>query len=129
MLNQLLSLFNNENLERFQTMLEKEFKMLESKYDDKSLFVDETSFKEVNGNYVMTLNVKENSNNDNIKIDFKNKVVTVTYTEKSLKTERTVKVLETIPNDADENTLDAYVENGKLIITVSKKPTFTVRTF
>lgn len=119
MLKDLMTLFNEDTIERFTKLFEDSYSKLTD--CDKELFANATSFTDVDDHYELTLKVKENANNDNIKIDLNGRMVKIVYTEKTLKSESVVTIKEELPFDAVSETLDAYVVDGKLIVTVEKK--------
>lgn len=118
-MNELIKLFYGDTFSKLTDAFENEF--LNYFSSRKQLFANATSFTEVDGHYEMTLDVKDGANNDDIKIDLENGVLTVSYTESTENSERFVKVSENMPEDADDSTLDATVDGGKLTITVEKK--------
>ena len=79
-------------------------------------------FKLKDGVYEFSMNVDKNANADNVKIDLdKNNVLKIKYSTKTSVAERIVMVSESLPDDADADTIDAKIVDGKLIVTVNKK--------
>lgn len=74
------------------------------------------------GVYEFSMGVDKNANADNVNIDLnKNNVLKIKYSTKTSYSERIVMVSESLPDDADADTIDAKIVDGKLIVTVSKK--------
>lgn len=80
------------------------------------------SFVLKDGVYEFSMDVDKNANADNVNIDLnKNNVLKIKYSTKTSCSERIVMVSESIPDDADADTIDAKIVDGKLIVTVNKK--------
>lgn len=80
------------------------------------------SFVLKDGVYEFSMDVDKNANADNVNIDLnKNNVLKIKYSTKTSYAERIVMVSESLPDDADADTIDAKIVDGKLIVTVNKK--------
>lgn len=85
-------------------------------FDEKEHFVLK------DGVYEFSMNVDKNANADNVKIDLdKNNVLKIKYSTKTSVAERIVMVSESLPEDADADTVDAKIVGGKLIVTANRK--------
>ena len=80
------------------------------------------SFVLKDGVYEFSMDVDKNANADNVNIDLnKNNVLKIKYSTKTSCSERIFMVSESLPDDADADTIDAKIVDGKLIVTVNKK--------
>jgi HSP20 family molecular chaperone IbpA len=125
MMEDLIKLLNDEELlDEISKLFEENWVKLFS--GKKDLFDTTEGFEPTEGGYKLELKVKNTANEDNIKIDLDGRIIRITYTDSNLKdfpvSERIVKITETLPEDADDSTLDASVVDGKLLVTVKKFP-------
>jgi HSP20 family molecular chaperone IbpA len=122
MLNELMNLIrNDESLydlrNRFWNGLE-ELRSLASFAD-----VTSSSFKEEDGKYVLEIDVEDIAKPSNFNVDFDEdtNVLTVEYSMKTKNSSKFSSFSETLPADADTDTIDAFVEDGVFKVTVDKK--------
>lgn len=88
-------------------------------------FVDfGSSFEEEGDSYVMVLNVPQTTTGENVEVEYDDNdnclSVSVTYENDNVTYSRTVR--ETLPSNADVETLSARVVNGVLSVVVDKLP-------
>lgn len=119
----LFEILTNEEFLKEVSKLEEKLGKL---FNGKDMFDTTEGFEPVDGGYKLELKVKNTANEDNIKIDLDGRIIQITYTDSNLKdwpiSERIVKITETLPEDANDSTLDASVVDGKLLVTVKKYP-------
>ena len=104
------------------TTWENDFSKLFDAFDfGKPLFNNASNFVSKDGYYELSMDVDVNSTADNVEINLeKDRMVEVKYHIKKENSEHMVSVKEYLPKNADADTLDAEINNGKLIITVKK---------
>ena len=93
--------------------------------DDISTFVDDVpSFVSEGDSYVLVLRIPDglNGNNVNVEVDEDENTLTVKTSYESEKVKYSREYLETLPSDADLDTLSARVSNGVLSVVVDKLP-------
>ena len=122
MLNTLIKLLENDNfIERASKVLSENFANFESAFGANSFSSTDNTFTEVDGGYEMKVAVGNDANEDNVTIDLNGSILSVKYRKSTDKQVRLFKIIETLPNDADLDTLDAKIVDGMLIITVDKE--------
>ena len=118
MLNSLLRLLDDSNLEQLENRLyaglenlKKTFSPILSSLEDKE------------DHYELVLDVADNAKASNVNVEFDDETreLTVDYKYESKNYKNRATVTETLPEDADEDSIEATVENGKLEITILKK--------
>ena len=88
----------------------------------KQLFNNASNFVSKNGGYELSMDVDVKSTADNVEINLeKDGLVDIKYHIKNANSEHMVSVKEYLPKDAEPDTLDAEIKNGKLIVTVKRK--------
>lgn len=88
----------------------------------KPLFNNVSKFTLNNGVYELSMDVEKGANANNVEINLdKKNILSVKYEMKTETSERMVNVKETLPFDADSDTIDAKIKDGKLIVTVNQK--------
>ena len=82
-----------------------------------------SSFEDKGGYYELTLDVAEDAKAKNVTVDFddETRLLSVEYKYETENYSNRSTVRETLPEDADEDTIEASVENGVLTIFVNKK--------
>jgi hypothetical protein len=117
MLEKLFNLLSNVNTESLTKMLEREI----DEISPVSLKRYSESFVDNGDRYELTLLVGDGANANNVKIDFDGENVIVVYKEDYGNSKMLVRISETLPEDADDSTLDAELNGDKVIISVDKK--------
>lgn len=118
MLNSLLRLLNDSNLEELQNRLYAGLENLK-----KTFGAAFTSLEDGGDHYELVLDVADDAKASNVTVDYDDETreLTVDYKyEGKNYTNRSV-VKEVLPADADEDEIDATVEDGQLTITIAKK--------
>lgn len=88
----------------------------------KQLFNNASNFVSKNGGYELSMDVDVKSTADNVEINLeKDGLVDIKYHIKNANSEHMVSVKEYLPKNADPDTLDAEIKDGKLIVTVKRK--------
>ena len=81
-----------------------------------------TSFDEVDDHYELVMDVADDAKASNVTVDYEDETRELTieykYETENYKSQSVVK--ETLPEDADPDTIEAIVEDGKLTITILK---------
>lgn len=77
----------------------------------------ESSFKEVDGKYQMAVAVDADAKASNVSVEVEDGVIAVEYNFENKNTKCSKTIKETLPSNLDEETLEASVEDGKLVIT------------
>lgn len=121
MLNTLIKLLENDSLmEKASKLLNDSFLNFENAFGANSFSSTNNTFTEVDGKYEMRVAVGNDATEDNVTIDLHGNVLKVKY-QKSTDTQvRMFKIVETIPIEANLDTLDAKIVDGVLIVTVDK---------
>lgn len=117
MFNTLMRLLSDSNLDYLQNRLTQGIKTLSS-YFNMSNFVKE------NGQYVLTVDVDEDATAKNVNVDYddETRLLTVKYELKKKNFSSKSVFEEALPEDADEETINATIADGKLTITVDVLP-------
>jgi len=73
--------------------------------------------------YELTLDVADDAKASNVTVDFDDETreLTVEYKYESKNFNSKSVITEVLPEDADEDTIEATVEDGKLVVTIEKK--------
>lgn len=81
-----------------------------------------SSFEEKDGQYVLEINVGEDAKPSNFTVDFDEdtNVLSVEYSVENENSCRYSSVTETLPTDADTNTIDASLVDGVFKVTIDK---------
>ena len=118
MLNSLLRLLDNYDYGYLERRLNEGFKTL-----NKVFAANFSSFEDKEDHYELVLDVADDAKASNVTVDYDDETrelaVEYNYQAKNFKSRSIVK--ETLPDNADEDTIEATVENGELTITVAKK--------
>ena len=118
MLNSLIRLFDDSNLEVLENRLSAGLDRLKKTFG--ACF---TSLEDKGEYYELVLDVADDAKASNVNVEFDDETrelsVEYKYEAKNYNTSSTV--VETLPANADEDTISAHVEDGKLTITVEKK--------
>lgn len=120
MYNDLIKIANSVFGEQFVSSLAEEVANLKRDFNGRFNLVNGSSFEDKGDFYELTLEVAEDATAKNVTVDLEDGVVTVSYEYKANGVYATSKVVETLPEDADEDTLEASVEDGVVSITVDK---------
>lgn len=122
----LLTLFNDADFQsRAREVFDELNGFVEPYVDNFSTFVDDVpSFVSEGDSYVLVLRVPDGLNGENIdvEIDEEENTLTVKTSYESKKVKYSREYLETLPSDADLDTLSARVSNGVLSVVVDKLP-------
>lgn len=120
MLEKLFNVLSTINTESLEKMLEKELENL----TPMSLERYSNSFVDKGDHYELILKVGNGVDANNINVDFDGNDVTVVYKESCASSKMMVRISESLPEDADDSTLDAFIDNDKLIVSVDKENKF-----
>jgi HSP20 family molecular chaperone IbpA len=124
MLNTLIKLLENDSLmEKASKLLNDNFLNFENVFGANSFSNINNTFTEVDGKYEMRVAVGNDATEDNVTIDLHGSVLYVKYQKSTDKQVRMFKIVETLPIDADLDTLDASIADGVLTIKVDKLST------
>ena len=118
MLNQLMRLLDDSNLEYLQNRLTAGLERFKKTFG--AYF---TSLEDKEDHYELVLDVADDAKASNVTVDFDDdtRELTVEYKYESKNFNSKSVITEVLPDDADEDTIDATVEDGKLTITIEKK--------
>lgn len=121
MLNSLIKLLENDSLiEKASKLLNENFLNFENVFGANSFSSINNTFTEVDGKYEMRIFVGNDATEDNVTIDLHGNVLYVKYHKSTDTQVRTFKIVETLPIEANLDTLDAKIVDGILIVTVDK---------
>ena len=121
MLNTLIKLLENDSLmEKASKLLNDNFLNFENVFGANSFSSIDNTFTEVDGKYEMRVAVGNDATEDNVTIDLHGNVLHVKYNKSTDTQVRAFKIIETLPIDANLDTLDAKIVDGMLIVTVDK---------
>lgn len=83
----------------------------------------DSSFDKTEDGYNLVLDVAKDATASNVSVDFDDEthILTVAYNYKNVNSTTSTTIKETLPDDADEETLEATVADGKLTITVKRR--------
>ena len=118
MLNSLLRLLDNYDYGYLERRLNEGFKTL-----NKVFAANFSSFEDKEDHYELVLDVADDAKASNVTVDYDDETreLTVEYKYESKNFTSRSLINETLPDNADEDTIEATVENGKLTIVVEKK--------
>lgn len=118
MLNSLIRLLDDSNLNYFENRLSAGLDRFKKAFN--AYF---TSLEDKDDHYELVLEVAEDAKANNVQVDYDDETreLTVEYKYESKNYNSKSVITETLPFDADEDTIEATVEDGKLTITVGKK--------
>ena len=118
MLNTLMRLLDDSNLNYLENRLYAGLENLKKTFSPIL-----SSLEDKDDHYELVLNVANDAKASNVSVDFDDETRELTveykYDSKNYKSRSTV--VELLPTDADEDSIEATVENGKLEITIWKK--------
>lgn len=118
MLNTLMRLLDDSNLNYLENRLYAGLENLKKTFSPIL-----SSLEDKDDHYELVLNVANDAKASNVSVDFDDETRELTveykYDSKNYKSRSTV--VELLPADADEDSIEATVENGKLEITIWKK--------
>lgn len=120
MYNNLIELANKVFGKDFVSSLAEEVATFKRDFNSRFNFVNGSSFEDNGDSYVLTLEVAEGATAKNVSVDLEDGVVTVSYEYKADGVYTSSRLVETLPEDADEETLEATVEGGVVTLTVAK---------
>lgn len=121
MLNTLIKLLENDSLiEKVSKFFNENFLNFENVFGENSFSSINNTFTEVDGKYEMRVFVGNDATEDNVTIDLHGNVLHVKYHKSTDTQVRTFKIVETLPIEANLDTLDAKIVDGILIVTVDK---------
>ena len=118
MLNQLMRLLDDSNLEYLQNRLAAGLERFKKTFG--AYF---TSLEDKEDHYELVLEVADDAKASNVAVDFDDETreLTVEYKYESKNFNSKSVITEVLPDDADEDTIDATVEDGQLVSTIEKK--------
>ena len=118
MLNSLIRLLDDSNLEYLENRLSAGFDRLKKTFG--AVF---TTLEDKGDYYELVLDVADDATAKNVDVEFDGdtRELTVEYKYNTKNTSSRSSIVETLPKDADEDTIDARIEGGKLTITIEKK--------
>lgn len=118
MLNSLIRLLDDSNLNYLENRLSAGIDRFKKAFG--AYF---TSFEDKDGHYELVLDVAEDAKASNVNVDYDDETreLTVEYKYESKNYNSKSVITETLPLDADEDTIEATVEDGKLTILIDKK--------
>ena len=118
MINSLLRLLGDSNLEELQNRLYAGLENLK-----KTFGAAFTSLEDKGEYYELVLDVADDAKASNVTVDYDDdtRELDVTYEYKGEHYTNKSVVKEVLPDDADENDIEATVEDGQLTITIGKK--------
>ena len=119
MLNSLIRLLDDSNLNYLENRLSAGIDRFK-----KSFGAYFTSLEDKTDHYELNLDVAEDANASNVNVEYDDETrqISVEYKYEGKNCKSSSYFTETLPVDADENNIDASVVNGKLEITIWKKP-------
>lgn len=118
MLNQLMRLLDDSNLEYLQNRLAAGLERFKKTFG--AYF---TSLEDKEDHYELVLDVADDAKASNVAVDFDDETreLTVEYKYESKNFNSKSVITEVLPDDADEDTIEATVEDGQLVVTIEKK--------
>ena len=118
MLNQLMRLLDDSNLEYLQNRLAAGLERFKKTFG--AYF---TSLEDKEDHYELVLDVADDAKASNVTVDFDDdsRELTVEYKYESANFNSRSVITEVLPDDADEDTIEATVEDGQLVVTIEKK--------
>lgn len=118
MLEKLENLFGLIESKDFEDSFSSLFKNLMIAEHPLNLMTNVSSFVLKDGHYELSMNVDKDATEKNVDINLdKNNVLSINYHVKTDNSEQMVKIKETLPVDANADTIDATIQNGKLVVT------------
>lgn len=119
MLNSLIRLLDDSNLEYLENRLSAGIDRFKKAFG--AYF---TSLEDKEDHYELVLDVAEDANAKNVTVDFDDETreLSIEYKYESENYKNSSSIVETLPADADEDEIEASVVDGKLTITIGKKP-------
>jgi len=118
MLNSLIRLLDDSNLDYLENRLSAGIDRFK-----KAFGAAFTSLEDKEDHYELALDVADDAKASNVSVNYDDETreLSVEYKYESANYKNTATVIETLPVDADEETIGATVENGKFTLTVWKK--------
>ena len=118
MLNSLIRLLDDSNLNYLENRLSAGIDRFKKSFG--AIF---TSLEDKDDHYELALDVAEDAKASNVDIDYDDETreLTVEYKYESKNYNSKSVITETLPFDADEDTIEATIEDGKLTILIDKK--------
>lgn len=118
MLNSLIRLLDDSNLNYLENRLSAGIDRFKKAFG--AYF---TSLEDKEDHYELILDVAEDANAGNVTVDFDDETreLSIEYKYESENYKNASSIVETLPADADEDTIEASVEGGKLSISIGKK--------
>jgi HSP20 family molecular chaperone IbpA len=120
MYNGLVELANTVFGKDFVSSLADEVAALKRDFTSNFNFVNGSSFEDEGEYYVMEFKVADDAKAKDVQAHLEDRTLTVSYEHKDKGSYASSKIVETLPDDADEDTLEAVVEDGVVTITVDK---------
>lgn len=118
MLEKLENLFGLIESKDFEDSFSSLFKNLVITEHPFNLKTNVSSFVLKDDHYELSMNVDKDATEKNVDINLdKNNVLSINYHVKTDNSEQMVKIKETLPVDANADTIDATIQNGKLVVT------------
>ena len=117
MLNSLIRLLDDSNLDYLQNRISEGLERLKKTFG--GYF---TTLEDKGESYELVLDVAEDANASNVTVDYDEDTrelqVNYTYDGKNFKS--TSRIVEVLPDDADDETIEASVEDGQLVVKIEK---------
>lgn len=110
--------FFGEKVDNLLSAFNDSWKNLLTDFDIKPL--SESSFVDVNDHYELSVELDKEASAKNVNVEIEENVITVKYEYKTEKKSSSFTLVETLPEKADVEKIEAKVIDGTLLITVGK---------
>ena len=119
MINSLMRLLGDSSLANFENRIFEGMNRLNSLFNTSF-----SSLEDKEDHYELAVDVAEDAKASNVSVDYDDETreLSVKYEYKTKGFSTKSSIVERLPEDADEDKIDAAVEGGKLTITIAKKP-------
>ena len=117
MLNSLIRLLDDSNLDYLQNRISEGLERLKKTFG--GYF---TTLEDKGESYELVLDVAEDANASNVTVDYDEdtRELQVNYTYDGKNFKNTSRIVEVLPDDADDETIEASVEDGQLVVKIEK---------
>ena len=110
--------FFGKKVDNLLSVFNDSWKNLLTDFDIKPL--SESSFVDVNDHYELSVELDKEASAKNVNVEIEENVITVKYEYKTEKKSSSFTLVETLPEKADAEKIEAKVIDGTLLITVGK---------
>lgn len=110
--------FFGKKVDNLLSVFNDSWKNLLTDFDIKPL--SESSFVDVNDHYELSVELDKEASAKNVNVEIEENVITVKYEYKTEKKSSSFTLVETLPEKADVEKIEAKVIDGTLLITVGK---------